>query len=86
MKIIWTKHADERLKEWEKKIGISRQEVEDLLLNPEQVVPGDMTALVAQKKKQNGLLRVPFMVVGEARKVLTIYWTSKIERYWRKET
>ena len=86
MKIIWTKHADERLKEWEKNIGISRQEVEDLLRGPEQVVPGDMMALVAQKKRQNGLLRAPFMAVGENRKILTLYWTSKIERYWRKET
>lgn len=86
MEIIWTKHADERLKEWEKKSDISRQEVEDLLRDPEQVVPGDMMALVAQKKKQDGLLRAPFMVVGETRKILTIYWTSKTERYWRKET
>ena len=86
MKIIWTKHADERLKEWEKKISISRQEIDDLLRDPEQVVPGDMTALVAQKKKQNGLLRVPFLAIGEDRKNLTIYWTSKTERYWRKES
>lgn len=86
MGIIWTRHADERLKEWEKKIDISRQEVEDLLQAPEQVVPGDMMAFVAQKKKQDGLLRVPFMAIGNDRKILTIYWTSKIDRYWRKET
>lgn len=86
MEIIWTKHAEERLKEWQKRIDISRQEVEDLLRAPEQVVPGDMTALVAQKKKEDGLLRVPFISVEENNKILTLYWTSKIERYWRKVT
>ena len=85
MEIIWTKHAEERLKEWQKKLDISRQEVEDLVRSPEQVVPGDMMALVAQKKRQNGLLRAPFMISGDARKILTLYWTSKIERYWRTE-
>jgi hypothetical protein len=50
MNIIWTKHAEERQKEWEKKMGTTRSEVEDLLRNPEQVAPGDMDAFVAQTK------------------------------------
>lgn len=36
MDIVWTKHAADRQKEWEKKLGITRQEVEELLRNPEQ--------------------------------------------------
>jgi hypothetical protein len=64
MKIIWTKHAEERQKEWEKKLGITRQEVEDLVSNPGQVVPGDMEVLVAQTRTHNGLLRVPFVKIG----------------------
>jgi len=85
MNIIWTKHAEERQKEWEKKIGITRAEVENLLKNPQQIVPGDMDAFVAQSKKGSGLLRVPFKDTGGSRKILTIYWTSKTEKYWKGE-
>ena len=76
MIINWTKHAVERQKEWEQKLGITRQEIENLLIEPEQVVPGDLAALVAQKRRGNGLLRVPCIEAGEERKILTVYWTS----------
>ena len=85
MKIIWTRHAEERQEEWRKKLGITRQEVEDLLRDPEQVVPGDLEALVAQARRGNGLLRVPFVEAEGRRKILTVYWTSKVEKYWREE-
>ena len=85
MKIIWTRHAEERQEEWQKKLGITRQEVEDLLRDPEQVVPGDLEALVAQARRGNGLLRVPFVEAEGERKILTVYWTSKVEKYWREE-
>jgi predicted transcriptional regulator len=51
MKIIWTKHAEDRQKEWEKKLEITRQEVENILKNPEQIVFGDQTVLVAQSRR-----------------------------------
>jgi len=41
MIIIWTRHSEERQKEWQKKLGITRQEVEQTLMNPEQIVSGD---------------------------------------------
>ncbi|MBI3583715.1 MAG: DUF4258 domain-containing protein [Nitrospinae bacterium] len=85
MKFIWTKHAKERQKEWERKIGITRLEVEDAVINPEQIVHGDMDAFVAQSKNRNGLLRIPFKNIGEDRKILTVYWTSKVEKYWKGE-
>ncbi len=85
MNIIWTKHAEDRQREWERKLGITKKEVEDVVRNPEQIVPGDMGILVAQSRTYDGLLRVPFVETRDARKVLTIYWTSKIERYWRDE-
>ena len=85
MKIIWTRHAEDRQKEWKKRLTITRGEVEDLLRNPEQVVPGDSGAFVAQAKRGNGLLRAPFIEVEEGRKILTVYWTSKASRYWREE-
>jgi len=85
VKIIWTRHAEERQEEWRKKLGITRQEVENLLRDSEQVVPGDLEALVAQARRGNGLLRVPFVEVEGGRKILTVYWTSKVEKYWREE-
>ena len=64
MRIVWTKHAQDRQKEWERKLAITRQEVEDILSNPEQIVPGDQNVLVAQSKRGNGLLRVPFIDIN----------------------
>ncbi len=84
MKIIWTLHVEGRQKEWEKKLGVTRQEVENLASNPEQIVPGDMDVLVAQTRTRNGLLRVPFIEIGVDRKILTVYWTSKVEKYWKE--
>lgn len=80
MNIVWTKHAQERQREWEKKLGVTRQEVEQTVDHPEQIVPGDLEALVAQTRRGNGLLRVPFVETGDERKILTVYWTSRIEK------
>jgi len=85
MTIIWTKHAEDRQREWDKKLGITRQKVEDLMRQPEQIVSGDMNVLVAQARTCNGLLRVPFVTTGDDKKILTVYWTSRIEKYWKKE-
>lgn len=85
MKVIWTIHAKERQKEWEKKLGITKQEIEDALRNPEQIVHGDMNVFVAQSRTRKGLLRVPFLEPGGDRKILTVYWTSKIEKYWKEQ-
>ena len=85
MKIIWTRHAENRQKEWEKKLGITRREVEDILRNPEQMVAGDQDTMIAQSRRGNGLLRVLFDYVKGDRKVLTLYWTSKVVKYWKEE-
>ncbi len=85
MDVIWTKHAEQRQKAWEKKLAITKEEVEVLVNNPEQIVRGDMNVLVAQTRTRNGLLRAPFIEAGGSRKVLTVYWTSKTEKYWRQE-
>lgn len=82
MKIIWTRHAKERQREWEKRLGITGEQVEDVLRNPEQTVTGYRGTLVAQSRWAGGLLRVPFIEVGDARKILTVYWTSKVAKYW----
>jgi hypothetical protein len=85
MKVIWTKHSETRQKEWERTLQISRLEIENLVSNPEQMVLGDMEVLVAQTKTRGGLLRVPFVESGGTRKILTVYWTSKVEKYWKEE-
>ena len=82
MKIFWTKHAEERQKEWEIRLGIKRQEVENVLRNPQQIVSGEEDALIAQTIRNNGLLRVVYIEIEDGRKILTLYWTSKIDRYW----
>ncbi len=71
VKIIWTSHADDRVREWHRRKGVTRELVEEVLRKPEQVVPGDLNTLVAQRRWLGGLLRVPFGEVQEGRKVLT---------------
>ena len=85
MEIRWTKHAEGRQKEWAKRRGITRKEVQALLINPGQIVPGDQDTLVAQVKRKGGLLRVPFVEAEGKRKILTVYWTSRVKRYWKEE-
>ncbi len=85
MKVIWTRHAEERQKEWEKKRGITRQEVEKVLNKPGQLVAGDRDIRIAQSKVRQGILRVLFREIDADRKVITVYWTSKLEKYWREE-
>lgn len=83
MECLWTRHAEERQQEWQTKLGVTREEVEEVLRPPEQIVAGDQSALIAQSRRDDGLLRVPFLSVGEDRKILTVYWTSRIGRYWK---
>jgi len=84
MKIIWTRHAEERLNQWNIKLGITKQEVEETLRNPEQVVLGAYEVLIAQSRRGNGLLRIPYKALNGIRKVLTLYWTNKVVKYRRK--
>ena len=85
MKIVWTKHARDRQGQWYKKLGISSQEVEDAVRSPEQIMPGDRDALVAQVKRGSGILRVLFVEIESGRKIVTLYWTSKVDKYWEEE-
>ncbi len=59
--------------------------MEELVKNPEQIIHGDIDAFVAQSKNRGGLLRVPFKNILEGRKILTVYWTSKVEKYCKGE-
>lgn len=83
MNIIWTVHAEQRLKEWMQKLNVSKKDIENILLHPHQIVPGDLDVFVAHFKLNDGLLRIPFKYIGEDIKIITIYWTSKIDKYWK---
>ena len=82
-KIIWTRHAEERQKQWELKIGISREEAERALENPREVVAGEGGLMIAQSPRGRGLLRIVFKASQESQAIVTIYWTSKMEKYRR---
>jgi len=82
MRILWTHHSEERQKDWEKRLGITRRQVEDVTRSPEQVAAGYRGTLVAQSRCAGGLLRVPFVEVKSDRRILTVYWTSKVNKCW----
>lgn len=67
--------------------GISREIVEQVLATPEQIVPASNDNRIHQSRIVFGnktfLVRV---IVDETREppvVVTVYRTSKIDRYWR---
>lgn len=75
MEIVWTEHAKDRLGPWSEKRGVTREEVEQVVEEPGQVVSGHGDALVAQSRRGPGLLRVPYVEVDEEeeRVPLTLY-------------
>lgn len=83
--IIWTQHALERQEAWEQTHGITQDEIEALLEDPDQVVEGHGDARVAQTRRGDGVLRAPFVDEQAGRKVLTVYWSSQVDRYWEIE-
>ena len=85
LEICWTNHAVQRQKEWNVKFGITKEEIENLLKNPHQIIKGDGETLIAQSKRDNGLLRVVYIKGNNNIRIITLYWTSKIERYLEEE-
>ncbi len=83
MQIIWTKHAEERQQQWQQKLDITREEIEAILTNPQQIITED-NALIAQSIRGNGLLRIVFAELGDTKKIITLYWTNQISRYWQE--
>lgn len=83
--IIWTKHAEERQQQWNNRLSITREEIETVLQNPQQIVTED-DVLIAQSKRGDGLIRVVFVEIGGTYRILTLYWTNQIKRYWQEES
>jgi Domain of unknown function (DUF4258) len=84
MQIIWTKHAEERQQQWHQRLKITRAEIEAVVTQPQQIIIED-EVLVAQAIRGNGLLRVVFADIGNTRRIITLYWTNQISRYWQEE-
>lgn len=85
MQIVWTKHAEERQQQWEDRLGITREEVEATVTNPQQIIVEE-SVLGAQIQRGNGLLRVPFVELGNTKRILTLYWTNQVNRYWQQKS
>ena len=69
--------------------GIPETVVETILQNPEQIVNeyGNKKAyqsIIDSGAGKNYLVRVIVNDIVEPAKVVTVYKTSKIEKYWRK--
>ncbi len=83
LELVWTQHAEERQQQWEQRLDITRQEVE-AVTSPEQIIHDDEGVLVAQSRRGNGLLRVPYVRIGSTKRILTVYWTNQVKRYWQE--
>jgi hypothetical protein len=83
-KVEFTKYASLQMKERE----INFEDVLEALKSPGQILSGKKGRKIAQKRLvrdgQNGLLRVIFEEKAKAKVVITAYWSSRIEKYWRK--
>jgi len=82
-KVEFTKYAE--LQAQERKINY--RDILDTLKSPGQVLSAKKGRKIVQKKlnrgEEEGLLRVIFEEKVNAKVVVTVYWTSKIEKYWR---
>ena len=82
MKIQYSKHAEGTLEERE----IAKETVEELIRKPQQVIKGKGNKQIVQgimkRENQEFLLRVVYIETEATMKVITAYWTSKIDKYW----
>ncbi len=81
---IYSRHAQEELV----RRGIPKMLVDSVLSNPEQVVPEQGGRVTYQSRVDFGagrifLLRVIVVDQVDPAVVVTVYRTSKIEKYWR---
>ena len=85
MKFKISRHAKEEMR----RRAIPVDLVNKVLENPQQVVPGQGSKKVYQSKLDFGkgrifLLRVVIAEIKDQAIVVTVYKTSKIDKYWRK--
>ena len=84
MNYLFSSHALQEMRRRE----IPRQLVEELLENPQQVLPGKNERQIYQAcyEFENGRIYLLRAIIDSNRDpplVITVYRTSKIEKYWR---
>ncbi len=79
MKIIFIEHALERMR----KRDIKKEVIIKVIKNPDNVVYGYGNRKVAQKLVDERLLRVIYEEQEEKIVVVTVYITSKVDKYLR---
>ncbi|NJE08907.1 DUF4258 domain-containing protein [Thermococcus sp. M39] len=77
--IVFIPHALERMKER----GISKELVVEALANPDKVGEGYFGRKVAQKVIDGKLIRVIYEEHEDSIIVITVYITSKVDKYLR---
>lgn len=83
MHIVWTHHAQEQLAARK----ISKELVEEVLQNPQQIVQDVVGNPVAQSRYfdvhegQEMLLRVFYVEEARMKRITTVYKTSQVRRY-----
>jgi len=77
MPIKFTKHALEQMLFRE----ITKDEIIEVVNNPEKVIEGIGSTKIAQRLIDDKLLRVYFRSEGKDKIIITAYKTSKLERY-----
>jgi hypothetical protein len=85
VEVLISPHADEQIRNRK----LTRERVIHVASEPEQTIPGTKNRYFAQSRYQEGekeyLLRVLVEQVGNELRVITVYPTSKVRKYWRGE-
>lgn len=85
MKIVYSKHAFEQLKER----NIEKKLVDQALIKPQQIIEGKKGRKIVQRKYmikgKEFLMRVIFKENPEFVEVVTMYLTTRIKKYWSDE-
>jgi hypothetical protein len=77
MRIIYTKHAEERLD----MRGISKKLIEKTLFDPDEVIQENEEIKIAQKVVKDKMVRVVFKEKAENLYIMIIAYLTTIERY-----
>lgn len=82
MRIRFESHAENQVKER----ALSRAQIEETLVNPDQLIDSRKGRKIAQKVFKIGtfkfLLRAIYVIEGPDFVVISAYRTTKIEKYW----
>ena len=83
MRINYSRHAEEQLKERD----MPKQLINNILLEPQQVLPAKKGRKIAQSIVElegiEFLIRVVYVEERDCFEVVTGYKTTKIKKYWR---